>query len=168
MNLYLVRHGRPLIDTSVPASRWELDPAAAPEIRALAERLPSAADARWFSSAEPKAMATARALVGEGFEVVEALAEHRRAAGWVEDFPAAVHRAFDYPDVPAVPGWEPLTVCRDRLLTAVEPLLSDEHDVVLVGHGTAWMVLAAALTGDEPDLERWQHLRMPDVITIPR
>ncbi|GAB3814686.1 hypothetical protein GCM10028820_11050 [Tessaracoccus terricola] len=95
MNLYLVRHGRPLMDLSVPASRWELDPTAAPEIRALAE-------------------------------------------------------------------------CRGRLLTAVEPLLSDEHDVILVGHGTAWTVLAAALTGDEPDLERWQHLRMPDVITIPR
>lgn len=73
MNLYLVRHGRPLIDTSVPASQWEQDPAAAPEIRALAERLPSSGNAHWFASAEP----------------------------------------------------------------------------------------------NEPDLERWQHLRMPDVITIP-
>lgn len=97
-----------------------------------------------------------------------ALAEHRRATGWVDDFPATVRRAFARPDVAAHSGWEPLAECRDRLLEAVGPLLSDAHDVVLVGHGTAWTILAAALTGKEPDLERWQHLRMPDVITITR
>jgi broad specificity phosphatase PhoE len=39
-------------------------------------------------------------------------------------------------------------------------------DVVLVGHGTAWTVLAAALSGARPDLDRWRALRMPDLITI--
>jgi len=28
-------------------------------------------------------------------------------------------------------------------------------------------VLIAALTGTEPDLDRWRELQMPDVITIP-
>jgi len=40
-------------------------------------------------------------------------------------------------------------------------------DVVLVGHGTAWTLLVAELTGEPPDLERWRSLGMPDVITVP-
>jgi broad specificity phosphatase PhoE len=35
--------------------------------------------------------------------------------------------------------------------------------VVLVGHGTAWTMLAAELTGAPPDLEAWAALAMPDV-----
>ncbi len=41
-----------------------------------------------------------------------------------------------------------------------------DQDVVLVGHGTAWTVVAAALTGAEPDLDRWARLGMPDVLTL--
>jgi broad specificity phosphatase PhoE len=47
--------------------------------------------------------------------------------------------------------------------------LVDEHageDLVLVGHGTAWILLAGELTGTPPDLERWTSLRMPDVIEV--
>lgn len=39
-------------------------------------------------------------------------------------------------------------------------------DVVLVGHGTAWTVLVAALTGRPPDLDAWAALRMPDVWVV--
>jgi hypothetical protein len=37
---------------------------------------------------------------------------------------------------------------------------------VLVGHGTAWTLVAADLTGQPPDLERWTSLAMPDVIPV--
>jgi hypothetical protein len=37
---------------------------------------------------------------------------------------------------------------------------------VLVGHGTAWTVLAARGTGAAPDLSRWARLGMPDVIEV--
>jgi hypothetical protein len=40
------------------------------------------------------------------------------------------------------------------------------QDLVLVGHGTAWTLALAALTGAEPDLDRWAALRMPDVWTV--
>lgn len=37
---------------------------------------------------------------------------------------------------------------------------------MLVGHGTAWTLLAAVLTGTDPDLEKWQALTMPDVVVV--
>ena len=67
-----------------------------------------------------------------------------------------------------MPGWEPLSACRERVVGSVEGILAEygDSDVVLVGHGTAWTVLAAALTGTEPDLDRWRAMAMPDLITV--
>jgi broad specificity phosphatase PhoE len=61
-----------------------------------------------------------------------------------------------------------LALTRDRLLPAVRRIL-DTHpdtDVALAGHGTAWTLLVAELTGAAPDLEAWAALRMPDVWTV--
>ena len=41
-----------------------------------------------------------------------------------------------------------------------------DEDVVLVGHGTAWTLVVADLTGRPPDLERWAALEMPDLISL--
>ncbi len=41
-----------------------------------------------------------------------------------------------------------------------------DEDVVLVGHGTAWTLVVADLTGEPPDLDRWSALAMPDLITV--
>ena len=38
----------------------------------------------------------------------------------------------------------------------------------LVRHGTAWTVLAAALTATDPDLDRWRALQMPDLVIVER
>jgi hypothetical protein len=38
--------------------------------------------------------------------------------------------------------------------------------VVLVGHGTAGTLLAAELTGVEPDLDRWRAMSMPDLLVV--
>lgn len=166
--LYLVRHGRPLVDRSQPAQEWPLDPAYADDVRALRPRLPQHAD--WFCSPEPKAVATARLLTDEPVEVVDDLREHERhTVDWMEDFEAVVRSAFERPEVPAYDGWEPLADTRRRVVTAVAGIL-DQHprrNVVLVGHGTAWTVLKAALTGDPPDLGAWARLAMPDVLEIP-
>ena len=61
-----------------------------------------------------------------------------------------------------------IDACRARVTLAVEEIRAShpDDDVVLVGHGTAWTVAAAALTGTEPDLERWQALAMPDVVEL--
>lgn len=36
----------------------------------------------------------------------------------------------------------------------------------LVGHGTAWTVVAGELAGQPPDLDRWASLGTPDVIVV--
>jgi broad specificity phosphatase PhoE len=169
--LFLVRHGRPVVDRSRPAHEWPLDPEAYDDVWALREsgRLP--ARAAWFSSPEPKALATAELLTDGDVGVVDGLREHARdSTEWVEDFDDAVRRAFAVPDAVAVPGWEPLTACRERVLRAVDGILAayGDDDVVLVGHGTAWTVLAAALTDTEPDLDRWRALQMPDLVVVER
>ena len=166
MTLFLVRHGRPLVDPSMPAHEWPLDPAAYDDVVALAPRLPQ--HAAWYCSPELKAVETAQLLTHGPIGMVDALVEHRRGADWVEDFQATVRRAFERPDVPAHPGWEPLADCRARIALAGREILATHggEDVVLVGHGTAWTVLAAELTDAPPDLDRWASLAMPDVIEI--
>lgn len=169
MTLFLVRHGRPAIDPARPAHTWELDPAGFDDVWALREsgRLPQRA--AWFCSPEPKAVATAQLLTESDVGIVDDLREHvRDSADWIEDFAAVVRRAFAEPHLSAHPGWETLDACRDRVVPAVTRI-RDVHageDVVLVGHGTAWTLAAAALTGHEPDLGRWQAMTLPDLITV--
>jgi broad specificity phosphatase PhoE len=168
--LYLVRHGRSAVRRGIPPHEWELDPAGFDDVWALREsgRLPTRAT--WFCSPEPKATATAQLLTESDVGVLDELREHVRLnVDWIDDFAGTVRRAFDDPEVPAYDGWEPLAECRARVVPAVRRVL-DVHageDVVLVGHGTAWTVLVAELTGAAPDLDRWASLAMPDLIVLP-
>ena len=168
MTLHLVRHGRSLVVPGLPAHEWDVDPAAYDDVWGLRDRLPHTA--AWFSSPEPKAVTTAQLLTDGEVGIVDDLREHvRESTDWLDDFPDVVRRAFAEPGAPAHGGWEPLDACRGRVVPAVRRIL-DVHgsdDVVLVGHGTAWTVLVAALTGREPDLDRWAALAMPDVIVVP-
>jgi len=167
--VFLVRHGRPAVDPGAAPHTWQLHPAGLADIETLRDsgRLP--ADARWFSSPEPKALDTARGLTRSDITVVHDLREHEReVTHWfdhADEFADTVRRAFDRPDERAVPEWEPLASTRDRLLPAVRRILTDHPDeeVVLVGHGTAWTLLVAELTRARPDLEAWAALRMPDL-----
>lgn len=168
MTLFLVRHGQPLIRAGVPAAEWELDPVGFDACWALRDRLP--AGAVWCSSSEPKAIQTAQLLTDGDVAIVPSLGEHRRGTVWVEDFQDAVARAFAEPHEAVVDGWEPLDRCRVRVVGAATTLLAEhpDCDLVLVGHGTAWTLVAAALTGAAPDLDRWRSLGMPDVVEVPR
>ena len=140
MTLHLVRNGRPLVDRTRPAAEWELDPAGFDDVWALRERLPSRAS--WFCAPEPRAQETAQLLTDSDVGIIDELRE-------VEGEADAELLA--------------------RLLPAVRRILDvhGDDDVVLVGHGTAWALLVAELTGQEPDLDRWRSLGMPDVITLP-
>ena len=168
MGLFLVRHGRPLIVPGLPAAEWELDPAGFDAVWALREagRLPPRA--AWYCSPEPKAVQTAQVLADVEVGVVEDLREHARGPGWVEDFASAVREAFADPDRSVRPGWEPLAACRERVTAAVRRIrdVHGDEDVVLVGHGTAWTLAVADLSGRAPDLARWESLAMPDVLTV--
>jgi broad specificity phosphatase PhoE len=166
--IHLVRHGRSAVDKGRPPHEWGLDPAGFGAISALRDsgRLPGTA--RWFSSPEAKALETARRLTDTAVTVVDELREHERhSTVWFDDpagFEAVVRRAFELPDEPALAGWEPLSATRDRLLPVVRRILADhpEDEIALAGHGTAWTLLVAELTGRPPDLEAWRRLSMPD------
>ena len=167
--IHLVRHGRPLIRHDRPARDWELDPAGFDDVWALREsgRLPTSA--AWFSSPEPKATATAQLLTEAEVGVIDDLREHvRDTTEWIEDFPAVVRRSFEDPTTPAHPGWEPLANCRTRIAQAFAGIRAayPDDELVLVGHGTAWTLLASEITGLPPDLTRWAQLRLPDLIVL--
>ncbi len=163
--LSLVRHGRPVIDTDLPASSWPLAAAAVADVRALPTPVGT-----WFSSPEPKALATARAMTATDVTVVADLREAERLAGWFDDpreFHALVRNAFAHPDRSPVPGWQPLAATRRRVVDAVRRLLAQTPgDLVLVGHGTAWTLLVAELTGADTDLDAWTRMRMPDACEL--
>src|SRR5690606_10327004 len=167
--LYLVRHGRPIIDPSVPSSAWVLDPEYEHLVTELAADAPWPGDAVWSSSPEPKAVRAARLLAGRDVPVVRDLREHeRQTAGLVPDFGRVIAEAFANPHAEVRPEWEPMARTQARTVAAAGRIIEDNpgRDVVLVGHGTAWTLLAAALTGSAPDLETWRALSMPDVITV--
>ncbi|MGH3509861.1 MAG: histidine phosphatase family protein [Nocardioidaceae bacterium] len=169
--LHLVRHGRPLMMADRGADDWALDPAGYDDVVALRDsgRLPIGA--RWYTSPEPKAITTARLLHLGRLTVAPPLHEQRRGVQWIEDraeFRAAVVRAFAAPDASASPGWEPLAATRERVVPAVRRLLAAEgdSDLVLVGHGTAWTLVVAGLTGSAPDLAAWDGLGFPGLLSV--
>jgi broad specificity phosphatase PhoE len=123
--------------------------------------------ADWWSSSEPKARDTAALLTSSPVRVDARLDEQVRTAVWFDDadeFRAVVRRTFANPTVPAVEGWEPLADTSERVVTALRAIVAAVHlrQVVAVGHGTAWTVAVAALTGSPPDLDAWEAMTMPD------
>jgi len=169
-SLWLVRHGRPQVDSAVPAADWPLADPADPAVMALGEADVLPRHARWVSSPEPKATATATVLRGAPVEVCRDLAEQRRGVTWFDDpayFADAVRRAITRPEQAAVPGWEPAAEARRRVTAAVRRLLAGTFsDLVLVGHGTAWTLLVAELTEAEPDLTAWEAMAMPALCAL--
>ncbi len=176
MLVHLVRHGPPVIDPELPASSWLLDPGQLAEVDRLGEAgvLPGSG-ALWFASTEPKAASTAERLHPIGaVTAMDALREAGRPEGLFarEEFVATVARSLEEPDVSARDGWETTASVRARIVDALQGNILRQckekgaADVVMVGHGTAWTVLVAALTGEPPDLVAWRAMAMPDHITL--
>ncbi len=167
-----MRHGLSETDRSRPPHEWRLATGAHVAIAELRHSGLLPDDALWFSSPEPKALDTAGMLTDREVGVVPELREHERhSTVWFDDpqeFRAVVRRAFEVPDRPALEGWEPLASTRDRLVPVVRRILLDHPDeeIVLTGHGTAWTLLVAELTGSAPDLGAWARLRMPDLWVV--
>ena len=167
--VFLVRHGRPTIDTAVPAERWHLDPDHLddPAWGRVRAGLPSRA--HWVCSPEPKARETAGRLTDGPVAIVPDLREQRRLqVGWVEDLDLVLARAFAHPDRPAYDGWESIDVTRARAVRALRSVVVEhpDEDIVVVGHGTVTALLVADLTGSPADPDLPGRLGMPDVIVI--
>lgn len=170
MRIHLVRHGRSAIDASAPAKDWGLREDAAPGVYRLRDSGVLPSEAAWFTSPERKTVQTAALLRPGTAAELDGIREAERSAVWLpgDEFEAAVRRSFQLPDQPATSGWEPLAATRARVVDAVRSTIvavtqrPAALDIVLVGHGTAWTLLVAELTGTPADLDGWAKMSMPD------
>jgi broad specificity phosphatase PhoE len=132
--------------------------------------LPKLATSVWVSSAERKAIQTAELLTSNDISVVDDLHETRRT--WQPEpqgFAAIIERGFLDPLVNHAPGWEPFAAATERLprATCRTVKAADRGDVVMVSHGTAWTLLASALTAlVAPGLDTWRSMTLPDHCSI--
>jgi broad specificity phosphatase PhoE len=164
--LHLVRHARSVPDPNRPSWEWSLAAGAEADTEWLRTSGVLPSNALWVSSTETKAVATARLLSCPALGIDDDLREAGRDPAWLpgEEFSSAVLRSFVEPERAAHDGWEPLAVTQRRVLAATRAAVAEAvgRDVVLVGHGTAWTMLVAALTGQLPDVSGWESMGMPD------
>jgi broad specificity phosphatase PhoE len=174
VRLHLIRHGRPVVDPHTSASAWRLADDDQPFV-ALAASPGFPRSPRWVSSDEPKAVATARRLRNlldlpdDDLGRTASLREMRRPAVLADEaeFRRAVERSWQNLEEPAAEGWETGATVLERVSAEVvrrcqESASNSSGGVVLVGHGTAWSLLVAAILDRPVDFAAWQRMRMPD------
>jgi len=171
--LYLVRHARPAVVPSQHQSTWELDPAGAEELAALAALPFWQGVSRVYCSTERKAIQTAEAITSRnGLPEPTQVAGLRELekGGWVGGSHAEVMaEVFRHPDRPVAPGWECASAALDRFRTCSRELLdaSGSADVAFVSHGTVLSLYLAELAGrSHVDPAAWASIAMPDLAVV--
>ena len=163
----LVRHGNPLARADTPAAEWPLSDDGRERSSRLARQLGPVSARSVYSSAEPKAVATARALgdvFGLPISIVEGLHEHdRRDTPLLEahEFETSVRRLFASP-AERVFGRESADAAAARFTRAVTALIAaaDGDDLIIVTHGTVMALFLAQAAGLEA-FALWRSLPMP-------
>lgn len=110
-------------------------------------------------------METAWTLTDAEPRLIEDLREQRRPDSWIDGFGDLVELSLRFPEIPPARGWETAASVGDRLMSVLSTLPT-KGDVVLVGHGTAWTILVARLTGAVPDVAAWKSMGFPDHSSI--
>jgi broad specificity phosphatase PhoE len=169
--LILVRHAQPEIRREVPAAEWRLSEAGKIAAVQLARRISHEGVTQVFTSIEPKAVDTARALAATwdlGVEEVPGLHEHERPeAQWMsrDAFDRRIRELFARP-AERVFGAESADEARRRFTIALMRLVTRAAgDVVVVSHGTVITLFVAGAAGVEP-FAFWKNLEMPCAVTL--
>lgn len=169
--LILIRHSVPDMRRDIPAAEWRLSADGVARARALARALEPPGAAKVFTSVEPKAVETAKALADVwGLEVEEAagLHEHERPMAQLlarDEFEQKVRELFRRP-AEIVFGAESADHARRRFTMAVMRLIARaDRDVVVVTHGTVLALFVAEATGVEP-FAFWKRQDMPFAVTL--
>src|SRR5699024_8078659 len=134
---------------------WPLAPGASVAELTAAGVLPAAGT--WFTSPEPKARRTASLLTDAPVQVLEGLAETGRD-GQVLPAEQFQQTVSDYLVAGVAPaGWESRVDATLRIVNTAQAAMemTKDGDCVLVGHGTAFTLLIAALAGRAPDAAAW-------------
>ncbi len=155
MHALYITHPQVRIDPTVPVPEWGLSETGAQRARE-ASHLPWAqALQRIVSSAENKAIETARILAetsGAEIEIIEAMHENDRSAtGFLPppEFEKAADWFFAHPEE-SFHGWEKAIDAQARIVSAVKTVL-DRHDpqqpIAFVGHGGVGTLLKCHIEG---------------------
>ena len=169
--LILIRHSVPEIRRDVPAAEWRLSREGVDRARAFARQLDPSGAGRVFTSREPKAVETARALAEAwelAIEEVAGLQEHERPHAQMlsrDVFERRIAELFSKPDQ-LVLGAETADQARRRFTAAVMRLLTRHAgDVIVVSHGTVITLFVAEVAGVEP-FAFWKRQEMPFAVTL--
>jgi broad specificity phosphatase PhoE len=169
--LILIRHSVSEPRPEVPAAGWHLAADGAARARDLSQLLHPDGATAVFTSFEPKAVETARALAerwGIGVVEVPGLHEHERPeATWMahDVFERTVHDLFARPG-DLVFGAETADQARLRFTRAVMRLVAEATgDIVIVTHGTVMALFVSHVTGTDP-FTFWKRQAMPFAVTL--
>lgn len=149
-------HPQVLVDPDKDVTTWSLNPQGHARVARLAESGALRGTTRIVSSAETKALETARPLaraLGCPLDVRARMHENDRSAtGFLppDRFEAMADRFFATPDASAE-GWETARAAQSRIVEEVEACLADHPsgDLLIVGHGAVGTLLYCALAGFE-------------------
>lgn len=170
--LILVKHSLPEIVESIPAREWTLSEAGRSRARKLAELLLPYKPEIIVSSIEPKARETA-SILAENLSLHvrthEGLHEHDRNSSPYysrEEFQERVRELFKMPDA-LVFGEETATQALVRFREAIDSILKsyEDHNIVIVSHGTVISLFVAWLTGCN-GYALWQELGLPSFVAL--
>jgi len=174
-NLVLVKHSLPEIDETKPAKEWQLGFEGRVRCKALADALMGYHPDVVISSVEPKALQTARMLVGlldESTlprETMEGLHEHDRSeVGFLskEEFEKRVEEFFAKPDQKVL-GAESADEAHDRFARAIRAALvkHGERTMIVVAHGTVISLFVSRLAKIDP-FPLWKFLDLPSYVVL--
>ncbi len=147
-------HPQVTIDPAIPVPEWGLNAEGAARVARLAASNALAGTTRVISSAETKAIETAKPLakaLGCPLEIREAMHENDRSAtGFLppDAFEATADAFFAQPDTP-IRGWETARAAQARIVREVRTVLTGWHtgDCLFVGHGGVGTLLWCHLAG---------------------
>jgi broad specificity phosphatase PhoE len=147
-------HPQVLIDPDVPVPQWGLSPVGRARVDALVNASWLSATRQIVSSAERKAIETAKiigASLSVAVEIREAMHENDRSAtGFLQpsEFETVADQFFAQPHV-GVRGWERAIDAQARIIREAEEVLTRDHggDVLFVGHGAVGTLLFCHYAG---------------------
>ncbi len=163
--LYLVRHASPVLQPNVPAAEWTLSERGIAEAEQLAELARLWGLRTVYTSAEPKAKATALVLgekCGLGAAVVDGL-EELRFDEWIgnaDAFSEAARAILEHPEV-AYRGAERASAAAARFAAAVRIIEQGEFPAAVVSHGRVMTAYLAELLQIDDPFALWRSIPMP-------
>ncbi len=170
--LLLVKHSLPEMVPDVPPNRWHLSGLGGTRSNVLADKLAAYDPDVIVSSAEPKAVETARIVayrLDKSFEMIQGLHEHDRSSvGFLDtaQFEAAVARFFEKQHE-LVFGNETADEAHERFAKAVDSVIDKFRNktVAIVSHGTVISLFAARTAKLEP-FAFWKRLGLPSFVVM--